>query len=263
MMNRAIKKFETNNHVQRVVDVIAEEIEKTSPYVFLNKLMAGDFDDNFFNDRDLIGDNSGRELPKLSSIVDPSKISNKNFNLQTECAIKLYESLNHLSENDASDPRLWMYTNLYVYRSFIYKRWGFDKEAAYRKFQDRFMYTTPSYNTNVRTSICDYWWAVHKTHDPSLEDPYKYTRMLFENSDVFQNITQRLELFPNKNVLRGLLEFVKSYSSSGSNNTLFRKLIVYFHNHIKLFDTRFMSKEEISEMYASFAGDYKKKQNSK
>ena len=262
-MNRIIKKFKTSDHAQSVVDVVMEEVYNASPYVFLDKLIRGEFDNKFFKDSDLIEDDRGREFPNLDNVVDPSKISNKGFSLQTECAIKLYESLKHLSENDASDPRLWMYANLYIYRGFIFKRWGVNQNTTVRTFKDRFMYLGSSYNTNVRTSICDYWWAVHKTHDPSLEDPYKYTRMLFANSDVFQNITQRLELFPNKNVLRGLLEFVEGYSSSGSVNIMFRKLIVYFHNHIKLFDTRFMSKEEISDMYTSFAGDYKKKQNSK
>ena len=258
-MNRKIKKFKTNDHAQRVVDVVGEEIKNTSPYAFLEKLQGGVFDNEFFKSSNLIEDGSGREFPNINNVVDPSKISKKGFSLQTECAIKLYEGLNHLSENDASDPRLWIYANLHVYRGFISKRWGFDKQTTVGTFNDKFIYTGSSATKNVRTSICDYWWAVHKTYDPSLDDPYKYTRMLFANSDVFLQITQRKKLLPNENLLRGLLEFVEGYSSGGSVNVMFRKLIVYFHNHIKLFDVGLMSKEEVSEMYNSFAGDYNAK----
>ena len=64
-----------------------------------------------------------------------------------------------------------------------------------------YFFINPSATRNALNSISRLWWGIHQTVNYDLADRYQYSRILFENSETFQSITQRNDLFNNKKVL--------------------------------------------------------------
>lgn len=52
------------------------------------------------------------------------------------------------------------------------------------------------------------WWDVYCTYDPSLEDPYKYTKYIFKDYGLRVTYIGRYRIFRNKPELFGLLDFM-------------------------------------------------------
>ena len=225
---------------------------KGKQHEFLKGLINGDYDNDFFCDKNLVVDQKGRLLPKLDLE------GGKPWPKLGELGIKLYEPLLDLGEINACDDLLWNYLNLCVYRDFIFERWGVENNKDYNQLENHWIYKNQSAAQNARTSVCNLWWGVHRTVDTSLDDKYKYTKLLFSNSDIFLQITDRRQIFSDSVTTKGVLDFIGGFEEKDRTSRL-REIVVYFHNHIKLFDTQFLETKDISSLCENFYSDYQNK----
>ena len=75
-------------------------------------------------------------------------------------------------------------------------------------------------------------------------------------------ITDRRQIFSDSITTKGVLDFIEGFDVEKRTSRL-REIVVYFHNHIKLFDTQFLETKDISSLCENFYLDYKNKYNVK
>lgn len=262
-----LKKF-TREGWERVKLIIDQKTKdkngdyiKGKQYEFLKSLINGDYDDDFFCDKNLVVDPKGRVLPEL----DLSGLKGKKSwekGMLGQLAISLYEPLKDLGEINACDDLLWNYLNLCVYRDFIFDRRDIENDKEYNQLDNHWIYKNQSAAQNARTDVCSLWWGVHQTINEDVSDKYKYTKLLFSKSDIFLQITDRRQIFSDSITTKGVLDFIEGFDVEKRTSRL-REIVVYFHNHIKLFDTQFLETKDISSLCENFYLDYKNKYNVK
>ena len=242
MINRQLKVFKDSNVVDDIISFTKNYIDNSSPFDFVMSLKNGDFDEQFFKSENLISDPKNRIYPEL-------KIKSNLLETRLDLGIKIYENLLGISELDANNPRFWTYACLYVYRDFIFDDRKVNSSLSLDLLKRYYFFINPSATRNALNSITRLWWGVHQTVDYDLADSYQYSRILFANSETFQSITQRNDLFNNKKVLIPTLEFIKNKS----NPTALVKLISpYLRNHVKSFNINIYSKDEIKDLLEDF-----------
>ncbi len=253
-----LKKF-TREGWERVKLIIDQKTkDKDGDYIkggqqdFLKTLIGGEYDGLFFSEKNLVDDPQERSLPDLDLGGE------EPWTKLGELAIKLYEPLKDIGEINACDDLLWNYLNLRVYRDFIFERRKVENKKEYNQFENHWIYKNQSATQNARTSVCSLWWGVHRTIDESLSDKYKYTKLLFSKSDIFLQITDRRQIFSDSVTTKGVLDFIEGFDVKTRTSRL-REIVVYFHNHIKLFDTQFLGTKDISSLCENFYLDYKSK----
>ena len=227
--------------LSEIFQFIEKYLTNNTPYDFIMKLNRGEFDSQFFNEKNLISHNQ---------LVFPRFKSTSRF----ECAKLLYEKTSSLTEIEATDPRLWNYACLFVYRQYIFSdrkvNQDISKDLLYRYYTYAL---TGSATTTALNSISRLWWGIHRSIDKSnQEDPYQYSKILFSNSQIFQDITQRGLIFSNEKVTKELLKFI----SNKNKKTDITKLVsVYLLNHIKSFDISNYSENDVKELLEDFLKD--------
>tara|TARA_Y100000991_G_scaffold207766_1_gene186135 strand:+ start:188 stop:985 length:798 start_codon:yes stop_codon:yes gene_type:complete len=259
-----LKKF-TREGWERVKLIIDQKTKdkngdyiKGKQYEFLKNLINGDYDDDFFCDENLVVDQKSRVLPELD-LKGQKGTKSWDGGVLGELAISLYEPLKDLGEINACDDLLWNYLNLCVYRDFIFDRRGVEKKNKdYSQLENHWIYKNQSAAQNARTDVCSLWWGVHQTINKGVGDKYKYTRLLFSKSDIFLQITDRRQIFSESATIKGVLDFIGGFDVKKRTSRL-REIVVYFHNHIKLFDTQFLEAKDISSLCENFYLDYQNK----
>lgn len=129
-----------------------------------------------------------------------------------ENAIKVYEYLSNLDDSSACDERVWAYLAHVVFREHLIGRWPFDidnPEKALVSIKDHWFYGQRGL---VRHGIARLWWGAHMSvapweddeddddfyRDIDKTDRYRYTKILFSKSVIFQQIMEREQTRPPK-----------------------------------------------------------------
>lgn len=232
------------------VDLIYWEFEKISkeegPFEFLKRLQIGEYD-YLANPENLFPIQN--ESSYLKDFHDP----NNNF----ETAKQLFELMPDLRLEEANDKRLWTYLCLFPYRNYIIGRGNYDPSKIHKDtITKNIFYKTTAYNTSVRNHLSRLWWAIKMTFSSGQEDNYYYSKILFSNSQVFQDATQRKDLFINRKILFAYLNFIDGKSSVTKVADLTSQLML---NHLKSYNLKFHTQNEIEELFNSFYYDFKSK----
>ena len=135
--------FKSLDVVEDILKKTDDFIIKNSPFDFINSLINGEFDNEFFNQNNILIDPSGRKYPKFT-----------NPKSEFDCAIKLFESLK-LDPLGANDPRLWTYACLKIYPQYIISRNNLDHTLNRERLYRYFFYKGSSATTNVRNTIVE------------------------------------------------------------------------------------------------------------
>ena len=116
-----------------------------------------------------------------------------DLNVDNDCdsSIQIFEALNNLDRVQANDRRLWVAMTHTKFFKYTVNRWNIDKTTTDRTIIDRFHFEGSGLATRMRNSISRLWWAAKLTHDESLENPYKLTRILWSKQDLFTGIFER------------------------------------------------------------------------
>lgn len=124
----------------------------------------------------------------------------------------------------ASDLRLWAYLAHTQHWEYMHKRWGIennDKEdndeeengkssdKMIRRIKDRFFFGASKGKSFVRNGIARLYWSSYLTYDEKNDDPYEYTKYMFEKQDIFTSITER-SYARNKIIILAVLKELKA-----------------------------------------------------
>lgn len=240
-MKKVNVKVIKEKNLSEIFEFIDKSLNEQKPYEFIQKLNRGEFDEKLFKEKNLITHNN-LFFPKFRSID------------RFECARNLYESTSDLSEIEATDPRLWNFACLSVYRDYIFADRKVNQDISKDLFYRYYTYSFSSSATNTAlNSISRLWWGIHRSIDKSDEkNPYKYSKILFSNSQIFQDITQRGLIFSNSRLTKAMLSFIENKNKK----TDITKLIsVYILNHIKSFDISFYTQKDFEDLIEDFFDD--------
>ena len=129
--------------------------DNTSMEVFVNKLRTQEYDEEIlFNDDYIIQPEETKKLKVFNQIDDPKK--------DFEKAVQLHQDLDIKRLEEASDPRLWSYLSLVVYRDYICERWDL-KSKKKGVLKNRLFYLSSSTSTNAKHALARLWWSVEMT----------------------------------------------------------------------------------------------------
>ncbi len=160
--------------------------------------------DKFPNEQYFI--ESNLEINKFSLLVGDKK---NDFNN----AIIIFEALKNLTPYQATNIYLWTllaHTDCYNY---MVNRWTIDSDEITQDvlttIRDRYF----CQNTRrgiFRNGISRLWWSTYLTYNEKGNNPYKYTKLLFSEEELFVSIMER-NFAMCKNVVQGLLQAIAEY----------------------------------------------------
>lgn len=143
---------------------------------------------------------------------------------EDNCAsgIALFEAFPTISALQAADNRLWIYLSIADLFTYVRNKWAPqlpDKDDPYRieimKSNIRIHWFGLQKDSvtfaPMRHALSNLWWSVYISVDRkahTLEDKYKYTRLLFKNEN-FRTRTAVGFLGRNREALHGILDFME------------------------------------------------------
>jgi hypothetical protein len=188
-----------------VFDTIQANIDKThqllketnSPQMTLSRLS----DSEYFFDDSII------EMDEFEFKMVAEKPSDSDF----ENARKLYEAL-RITPQQASDFRLWTGLAFTIGAQYLIYRWGLKDSKA---IQYHWMFYTSNKRSLFYQGLSRLWWYTHITYNETLEDPYQYTRMVFDNNIRYVSYFIYRNLANSKKVRMAYLKYVNDLESKG------------------------------------------------
>jgi hypothetical protein len=139
---------------------------------------------------------------------------------EVDNAIRLYEHMSNLTPMIAADRPLWItlaHTSGFQYAK---ARWlaGVKQEKLRSTVQDHYFFK----RTVRRQAVAGLWWGAHLTRAPwetnatipKDADPYKYTRLILSNQDVFQGFLER-HIGDDPTLLSAALDVIAQKKLSG------------------------------------------------
>lgn len=233
--------FKSIDLVEEIKDHFKKECSSHSPKDWAANLVHGKYDDVYFKEENIL-------LEELVLPDVPAAVKNI-FNTDIHLAIELYEKLN-LETLSANDGRLWTYLSLGKYRDYIYNRWKCYETKTEKTMLGYFFFTGASATSLSSHPLSQLWWGVHKTVDRSLDDPFKYSRILFSHSQIVFDVVERAAIISNSILTRSYLEVMER--SPGKIDAVSRNLSPMILNHLSNHSIDFLSKSEIDNLLDNF-----------
>lgn len=192
--------------------------------VLKRKVRAGDIANYFLEKFEIAG--NGKDVYPLQNVLkenvelDASKSDFDN-------AVLLYESFRSLPPYIASEEPLWTYLTHVEHFDYVKERWNINSESSPDLILKRFFYSS---SVAMDNAISRLWWGAHLTKDETLDDPYKYTRVLLGegNSDLLQNLSKS-KLFRYSEAVKGIMKFFSEYNDRSDFSKVNRFIIQYFN----------------------------------
>lgn len=150
--------------------------------------------------------------PQLADIIAFSKKLEPIAKNDILLAKKLFEYsyFQNLTNKEANDERVWVTMTHEYFREYSYARWIKGKELTPSVLNQRlFKAGKMMYNRNA---VARLWWITSQTMDETLDNPYKYTEMLFSNTQFDQSIMEST-VSKNKVILCNLLKAICKVSA--------------------------------------------------
>ena len=191
-------------------------------------------------------------LPKLDS-------NNSDF----ANAIIIYDALkDKITPKQACNPLLWTYLTHVEYWEYTVNRWG-KKGLSEGGIKDRFFCGTQNGSRAglLRNSIARLWWTGYLTYCET-GNPYRLTRVLTSNSDLWVSIIER-KFSMNKNIVVGILEAIVDFNDNypqGINYIEWRELTKYINRYGGVSVLDFLHSEDIKEISYRFLVKMRNKQ---
>lgn len=143
-----------------------------------------------------------------------------------ENAMTFYEANKDIPPFIAAEEAFWAYLTHVEYFEFVKKRWKINSDTTKETIQKRFFYS----GSSMDNTLARLWWAAYLTVDDSLDDKYKYTKVLLKdgNSDLLQNLSKS-KLFRHKEAVMGILKFFSEYEVRADFSNINRYIIQRFN----------------------------------
>lgn len=240
------KKYSAGNFpTKKLYEELSKFSQNKNMELFVNKLRTQEYDEEILLDNKfIIQPEKTKKLRVFNKIDDKSKDFDK--------AIQLHEDLKINRLEEASDPRLWSYLSLVVYRDYICERWDL-KSKGMEVTKNRLFYVSTSTKTNSKHALARLWWSVEMTKGLDSKDEYKYTKQILSpgNSQVMFDLIERRYLFRNKTIIKAYLDFFRLNNPKDLTKTS-GKMVKFLYNHIKSYDIRFWKEKEVDYLLEDF-----------
>lgn len=211
-----------------------------------------------------------------STLLIPDKIPvlEPTVEADVDNAIKLYDFLHNLDKTQASDKRLWIYLSHVTFREYTMQRWPLkvskeeltNNQEARRKsinYIGERWFLSGNARSLRRHSVARLWWAAYLTVSPWEKDPeyfgglensdrYIYTRTLFSNQDIVQQILER-KLGWSDRLLVVILEYLRQNPDFAQNRITVRNLIKELNLVLGYRKLTVLNFEELLEIVAETA----------
>jgi hypothetical protein len=150
----------------------------------------------------------GIKLPVIDTDIEAPEIElicGQDPSNDSENAVIFYENYkNLLKPVQAADRRLWAALTHTTFYNYANTRWpvtdSVNESGTNGTVTDRYFLSRGLF----RNCISRLYWIPKLTYDDSLEDPYKYTKFLFSNQDLINQVDGR-SLCRNKSILKSCL----------------------------------------------------------
>ena len=240
------KKYTAGNlPTKKIYELLTKFSHEKNMELFVNNLRTQEYDEEILlNNKFIVKPEKTKKLRVFNQIDDMSR--------DFEKAVQLHEDLKINRLEEASDPRLWSYLSLVVYRDYICERWGL-KSKGIKVTKNRLFYLSSSTNTNAKHALARLWWSVEMTKGIDSKDEYKYTKQLLRegNSQIMFDLIERRYLFRNKTIIKAYLDFFSLNNPKDLTNTS-AKMVKFLYNHIKNYDIRFWGEKEVDYLLEDF-----------
>jgi hypothetical protein len=131
------------------------------------------------------------------------------FDLQN--SIRIHKALPNLTPVQAQDPRLWTHLAHVDLWDYMQARWPgnryTDDQKNIRWISSHYFVAQKQSRALVRNGVARLWWASKMTCDPSRNNPYELTAVLFSQLDIFKNLLEH-NFGRAVSVTRAFLEFM-------------------------------------------------------
>jgi hypothetical protein len=220
---------------------------------FIDSLRFGKYD-HLFTEENIQFHPDNIELVNFTKIDD-----------RYNCAISLYENLKELELQEANDKRLWVYLSLFVYRDYTLRRLMKSRGDWTKYIQgtiiNNLFFEGSSTAPNYRNYLSSLWWSIKMSVDESLDDKYKYSKMMFKNTEVFMDITQRKNIFKNPILIKAILEVIFEEGNNKLNTTMRSRIIAktITNNHLISFSLNGLDKDDIKDLITDTFNVYRSK----
>ena len=190
---------------EEIYDDLKANINET--YKLIKETQSPQLTLSRFSDLDTFYEESIISLNGFEFKIDPEKPSNTDF----ENAKNLYEALK-ITPQQASDIKLW--TGIAFNQGFHYliNRWGLKDSKA---IQYHWLFYTSSKRSLFYQGISRLWWYAHITYNENANNPYQYTKMIFNNNIRFVSYFIYRNLANSKKVRMAYLKFVHELYEQG------------------------------------------------
>lgn len=243
-----VRKYKKMDPVNKVYEILDKYPNGNNMEGFVNNLRTGEYDYILKKDEEIISPETVKTL---------SPFTQNDLSRDYEKAIKLHQALKIDRMEEATDPRLWSYLSLAVYRDYICERWKLSKNSK-DAIKRRLFYISSSTMTNSKHALARLWWSVEMTKGIDPKDEYKYTKQILSSgkSQIMFDLLERRYIYRNKEVIKAYLDFFSMYApkmSTGENLTKTSgKMVKFLYNHIKNYDIRFWTEKEIKLLLDDF-----------
>lgn len=214
---------------------------------FIYKLRTGEYD-HLFDENYTITHPVELKFPNYIPRSDK-----KSYLEDDVFAISFYETLQPLTRFQLSDKRLWATLTLLEYRVECLQFGNYSNQQSSDKIKKDFFFEGLGTTTPSRNLLSKIFWGVKLTYDASSDDPYTFTKLLFrdDNSQTFQDLTQRIKFLSNKELTFGYLLFMKDQVDIQS-----KTLAPLLLNHLYSYDLGNYNRDDIKTLLESLLNDY-------
>lgn len=145
--------------------------------------------------------NMNLEMKELK-LVRSEEVKRRN-STDTENAKIMYESMQNLTDSQASEENLWLAYTLILQRDYVTWRW---QPKSPQDFKSHFLFGfgNSMHRSIFRNGMARLWWIARVTVDSEFADPYTLTRYVCSNTDIIQSILEQ-PVFQAPNVLHGTI----------------------------------------------------------
>jgi len=159
-----------------------------------------------------------------SPIALQGEVPELSLENDADAAIAVHQSLNSLTELEASQKRVWATMTHTIFRDYVMARWPIrttEKVAKRNAVLRRWFAEGGSDRTLEQNAIARLWWGAHLTYAPWKTDPGSFSHL--ENDDDYY-LTRRL--FSLQELIKVTLE-----SRLGRSQKFLVALLAYLDKH--------------------------------
>ena len=204
-LSRVTNKFQSRLLEQ--IKSISEDYEKTQNLIIKDEFSNHELARSEIENIDIKADIDA--LKKLDVIKNVKGDVQARESDEKNCKI-IYNALDRLTPQDASDVRIWTYLTLFICLKYSKNRWDYKSSNTDRWLKERFIPTSPQV-IKYRNSLGSLWWAGYLLKRKSVAEDYSFDnacKIFFRTTDLPSLIIGYPELLSFEKIFAGVIRLI-------------------------------------------------------